>query len=33
MIVTYLLNGEQIKEEVSGSGRIVVEIPLDARQV
>ena len=32
MIVTYLLNGEQIKEEVSGSGRIV-EIPLDARQV
>ena len=32
MIVTYLLNGEQIKEEVSGSGKIV-EIPLDARQV
>ena len=33
MIVTYLLNGEQIEEEVSGNGRIVVEIPLDARQV
>ena len=32
MIVTYLLNGKQIKEEVSGSGRIV-KIPSDARQV
>ena len=32
MIVTYLLNGKQIKKEVSGSGRIV-EIPLAARQV
>ena len=32
MIITYLLNGEQIKEEVSGSGRIV-KIPLNARQV
>ena len=32
MIVTYLLNGEQIKEEVGGSRRIV-KIPSDARQV
>ena len=32
MIVTYLLNGKQIEEEVSGSGGRV-KIPLDARQV
>ena len=32
MIVTYLLNDRNIKEEVSGSGRIV-KIPSDARQV
>ena len=32
MIVTYLLNGNQIKKEVSGSGG-TVKIPLDARQV
>ena len=32
MIVTYLLNGKQIEEEVSDSGG-KVEIPLDARQV
>ena len=32
MVVTYLLNGRQIKDEVSGSGRLV-KIPSDARQI
>ena len=32
MVVTYLINGEEIKKEACGSGRIV-RIPSDAKQV